>query len=454
MQPCQPTRLLVATRTSPLAGESGSGAYLSDLLGHLSRDHFRIHAIWTEPPDLFPSRGFWRRPRRGRSAFTLDIMDMHRLGPLYWRPGILWLPAKARALHAAKTALARARIDVSRRRLPAAAPADLAAQPGRGRPAWNAPASPAEIRAVQRAAARFRPDAILVNYAWMAATPGRPSASRPPVAILSNDVWHRQLHIRDGRPVEILNERTSAGQEISALSSADAIVAIQDVEAAFFRRILPGAPVVTAPVSVRPRPLPPSPAPDLLFVGSPHTANRRGLDWFLREVWPLLRATVPETRLLVAGTICAALPDGLPRGVEKLGRLPDLAGAYARARVVIIPLLQGSGMKTKLVEAVSHHRAVVTTSVGAEGFDALRPALRVADTPAGFAAATAALLATPGAAAAVAGQLAAAARVHFSPDACYAPLARLLRDLAAARRAAARPAAGLSSGAHAVSMNQ
>ncbi|WP_342750682.1 glycosyltransferase family 4 protein [Termitidicoccus mucosus] len=328
MQPRKSTRLLVATRTSPLAGESGSGAYLSDLLDYLSRDHFRIHTIWTEPPDLFPTRGFWRRPRRDRSAFTLDIMDMRRLGSLYWRPGILWLPAKARALHAAKTALAHARIDISRRR----PPADLAAQPCRNRAAWNAPASLAEIRAVQRAAARFRPDAILVNYAWMASTPGQPSTSRPPVAVLTNDVWHRQLHIRDGRPVEILNERTTVEYETRALSTADAIVAIQDIEAALFRRLLPGTPVVTAPISVRPRPLPPASAPDVLFVGSPHASNRRGLDWFLRETWPLLRVVAPQTRLLVAGTICAALPDDLPAGVEKLGRLPDLADAYARAR--------------------------------------------------------------------------------------------------------------------------
>ena len=96
---------------------------------------------------------------------------------------------------------------------------------------------------------------------------------------------------------------------------------------------------------------------------------------------------------------------------------------------MIAPILQGSGIKIKILEAASFGRACVTTSVGLEGLEALQPALRVADTPQTFADEVTTLL-SASTAAQVGDQMLALARAHLSVETCYNPAAELLRSLA------------------------
>jgi hypothetical protein len=96
---------------------------------------------------------------------------------------------------------------------------------------------------------------------------------------------------------------------------------------------------------------------------------------------------------------------------------------------VVAPILQGSGIKIKILEAAGFGRPCVTTSVGLEGLEALQPALRVANTPETFAAETVRLLKIP--VATEAGrQILALAQTHLSVNACYDPVADLLHGLA------------------------
>jgi glycosyltransferase involved in cell wall biosynthesis len=446
-----PLKVLFATRTSPFAGDSGSGTYVFDLLSHLRREGFQIHVAWTEPPDLNPTRGWFTPPPESAAIFSLQIMDTVRIGGRFWRPSIVWLPFKARAAHRVKTALRFLGLwrDDSRPRAAAGSASARVSQPSplnshvpaaSSAPAWGSAASSAETAFIHAAIARHRPDVVIANYAWLSpAVSSAPSLnshpstlhSPPPFAVLTHDVRHRQLHLRNGHPVEVLNEHTPLETELSQLAPADALIAIQSTEAAVFARHFSTKQVVTAPMSAALRPLPVPTAPVALFVGSAHAPNLTGLRWFLAHAWPGLRRDLPDARLLVAGSICASLTETLPPGVEKLGRLPDLSTAYAQASVVIAPILQGSGIKIKILEALSFGRAVVTTSVGAEGLEKLRPTLRVSDTPDAFARDTLALLRDPALAASSAAALQSLARDHLSPDACYGPVARLLRDLAA-----------------------
>jgi glycosyltransferase involved in cell wall biosynthesis len=140
---------------------------------------------------------------------------------------------------------------------------------------------------------------------------------------------------------------------------------------------------------------------------------------------------VPEANLLVAGGICGALdPTEGPR-VTLIGRMDSLQGAYRGARVVIAPILRGSGLKIKILEAVAFGCPVVTTSVGAEGYEDLRPELRVADDAMSFAASTAELLTDDRAEAQARAAMAQAAQGRLSPPAAYAETVALIRSLAA-----------------------
>ncbi|MFT3782541.1 MAG: glycosyltransferase [Nibricoccus sp.] len=431
--PKRTTSLLFVTRTSPFAGESGSGAYVFDLLRYLAGNGVKIHTVWTEPPDLVPQRGWYTPPREARGVSSLEIMGAVKLGTRFWKHDVVWLPFKARASHVAKTVLRS--LGLWRKRCEQSSPTSLTQSlHSSSSPSWGANCSAAERSIVQKAIARFRPDVVLANYAWMAPAAAVPGPLRRPIAVLTHDVRHRQLHLANGQVREVLGEYMTAQDELACLASADGLIAIQETEASVFQRLFPNKQIVTAPLAVRPNALPFSKEPVVLFVGSHHVPNVAGVHWFIDLVWPLIRAKFPAAQLHIAGSVCDSLRERTtPTEIQLLGRIRDLAEPYSRSRVVIAPILQGSGLKIKIIEAVSYGRPCVTTSVGAEGLENLQPALRVANTHEGFANEVLGLLSSVDRAQTAAEETLKLACTHFSVDACYRPVSTLLQQLATAR---------------------
>jgi glycosyltransferase involved in cell wall biosynthesis len=112
--------------------------------------------------------------------------------------------------------------------------------------------------------------------------------------------------------------------------------------------------------------------PTLMFLGSySYQPNINAAEFVVSEVWPHVRAAVPDARLVIAGSRAERLPSyaaDLP-GVEYPGFVEDLAALYARSRVVCVPVLAGGGTRVKLVEAAAYGKPLVSTRVGAEGLD-------------------------------------------------------------------------------------
>lgn len=136
--------------------------------------------------------------------------------------------------------------------------------------------------------------------------------------------------------------------------------------------------------------------PTLLFTGSmDHPPNRDAILWFGREAWPLVTARVADARLLVVGRGPQDELSGLARqpGVQVTGPVPQMGPWFERAHVAIAPLRSGGGSRLKILEALAAGRAVVSTTVGAEGLD-LRPSehLLVCDSAQDFAEACVRLL--------------------------------------------------------------
>lgn len=135
----------------------------------------------------------------------------------------------------------------------------------------------------------------------------------------------------------------------------------------------------------------------LLFVaGFAHSPNVDAALWLVQEVMPRLWRTYPDLRLSLVGSkptdAVRALAGGL---VEVTGYVSDeeLARRYHQARVAVVPLRYGAGVKGKVVEALQNGVPVVTTGVGAQGMPGLEDVAAVEDGPEGLADAIAALLA-------------------------------------------------------------
>lgn len=106
--------------------------------------------------------------------------------------------------------------------------------------------------------------------------------------------------------------------------------------------------------------------------------NARGARWFLREVWPIVAASDPSAHLVLAGRD----PSGALRRLaepwaEVTGRVQDLAPYYQRAHLAVAPILDGSGVRMKILDALSNRCEVIATSLGARDISA--PGITVVD---------------------------------------------------------------------------
>jgi glycosyltransferase involved in cell wall biosynthesis len=136
----------------------------------------------------------------------------------------------------------------------------------------------------------------------------------------------------------------------------------------------------------------------LLFLGSfRHLPNQEALNWFLRGVWPKLRAAEPRIRLIVVGSDPPpphAIPDD--EAIQLVGFVEDVLEPLTRYAVFLCPILSGSGVRVKLLEAFAAGIPVVSTRLGAEGLaEKDGEVCALADEPEAFAQAILDLLADP-----------------------------------------------------------
>lgn len=144
---------------------------------------------------------------------------------------------------------------------------------------------------------------------------------------------------------------------------------------------------ITKPISVSPAAVNTQSCPykswnhKLSFVGSfLHQPNQEGIDWYMKEVIPLMR-NIPPLDIIGKGW-----PDKYKTPhVTTIGYIEDLSKAI-HGSTMIVPILSGSGMRMKILEAAAMSMPIVTTSIGVEGLKFKhRESCLVADTPHDFA---------------------------------------------------------------------
>lgn len=183
----------------------------------------------------------------------------------------------------------------------------------------------------------------------------------------------------------------------------DGCLAMSDVDKAHLEQLAGDVPVWIVPNGVDTDAFEPSgtsSTPGLMaFSGAMDwLPNVDAVRFFAQEILPTIRAQVPGARLLVVGRNPAP---GLVRrlagaGVEFTGTVDDVRPFLARADLFVVPLRAGSGTRLKILEAWASGKAVLSTSLGAEGLPAVDGEnIAIADTAARFAERAAALLRDP-----------------------------------------------------------
>jgi glycosyltransferase involved in cell wall biosynthesis len=132
-----------------------------------------------------------------------------------------------------------------------------------------------------------------------------------------------------------------------------------------------------------------SPGMRLLFVGGlNYHPNLDSADYLLCEIFPLIRARLPEVRLDIVGhelwRIAGLLPEN--SGVELHENVPEILPWFRGADLLVVPLRYGAGIRIKILEAMAAGLPIVTTSKGCEGLQVVHGReLLVADDPETFA---------------------------------------------------------------------
>ena len=179
----------------------------------------------------------------------------------------------------------------------------------------------------------------------------------------------------------------------------------------------------------------------MLFVGSfRHDPNRVAVDWFVHEVLPLILARQPGARLVIAGSEPPASHTYAEYAahLELQGFVEDIRQPLARYAVFVCPVLNGSGVRVKLLEAFAAGIPVISTTIGAEGLGCKDGEFcALADQPAEFAERVLALLEDPAGAAAMAARARAEVESNWDMAAITTRLVDGYRAMVKAKRAKA-----------------
>lgn len=233
--------------------------------------------------------------------------------------------------------------------------------------------------------------------------------SRARIAIrahnLEHQIWERHLAQEKSLPKKWylgLQNRRLRRFELQAFSRADAIVTITGEDHRHIAKLAPGKSVYTCLTGIKlntyaPAMAPAEPGTLFHFASMDWMPNEEAVSWLMKEVWPLVEQKLPGSRLVLAGK---NMPEKFKRlantQVSVMDLVPSSPGFYHTYDIMLVPLWSGSGLRIKLVEGLAYGKAIVTTSIGAEGipYEAGKHLL-VADSADAFAEAIVSLLNNP-----------------------------------------------------------
>ncbi len=196
-----------------------------------------------------------------------------------------------------------------------------------------------------------------------------------------------------------------AAYERWALSEADAAIAVSDVDRRHLQTLAPNRTITVIPNTIDvgeynlPEPSLDGLRYDLVFTGKmDYRPNVDGVLWFAETVWPRIIAQRPQTTWAIVGQKPDHRLDGLRHvpGITVTGRVPSIQPYLSGAELYVAPLRVGSGSRLKLIEAMAAGKAILSTTIGAEGIGATDGEhLVLADTPDEWASAVLRLLDDP-----------------------------------------------------------
>jgi glycosyltransferase involved in cell wall biosynthesis len=193
---------------------------------------------------------------------------------------------------------------------------------------------------------------------------------------VEHQIWERHLAIEKNslkKAYLTLQNKRLKSYEVAAFNQVDAIATITDEDKKNIALIVPGKPIVTCLTGIdleRYQFVSPVSKPNTVFhfASMDWMPNVEAVDWLMNEVWSLVEKKLPGTTLVLAGR---GMPERFRNmagsNIKVITDVESSADFYATYDLMLVPLWSGSGLRIKLVEGFAYGKAVITTSIGAEG---------------------------------------------------------------------------------------
>lgn len=241
---------------------------------------------------------------------------------------------------------------------------------------WRVPAVRECVRSL---IAGGRVDVCVSDFLFAAAN--LPSVRRVPMVLFEHNVeyliWKRLCDLETvawRRALLEIEWRKLRAREAAACRRFDVTIAVSQDDRDRLAALAPEANITWIPTGVDTDYFAPDPHAErpahIVFSGSMDWhPNEDAVGYFMADILPLIRAEVPHATFTIVGrNPSAALRAAAAHaGAGVTGTLDDIRPAVAEAALCVVPLRAGSGTRLKIFEALAMGKAVVSTTVGAEG---------------------------------------------------------------------------------------
>ncbi|WP_414844049.1 glycosyltransferase family 4 protein [Chryseobacterium sp. IT-36CA2] len=203
-------------------------------------------------------------------------------------------------------------------------------------------------------------DVIIINYEFWTGLVDNGSMKNT-LKIIDTHDW---ITLNEFYKNESLDIGKRFNEELSNLSKFDKVITISEDEHLVFKRFL-GEKVINIPPSFTPHfeKNTPDKKYDLIFVGSENIFNVQSMQWFFDNVHPLLPSNI---NIIVIGKISKHIEER--KGVKLVEFTESLEEYYHQSKIAICPMLEGTGIKIKVIEALSYGLPIVGTERAIDGF--------------------------------------------------------------------------------------
>lgn len=188
-------------------------------------------------------------------------------------------------------------------------------------------------------------------------------------------IWER-IAANESNPIKKIYVALQAKRlkkfEINALEKCDLVLAISKEDEETIRKCKPGVKTVVIPAGMD---IPSKQqnenfdVQNLFFIGSfDWMPNKQGMEWFLKEIWPQLSTGFPDLQLQIAGKkMPPSLWQHADKNIKPLGEVPDAKEFMLKAGVMVVPIISGSGIRIKILEAMALGKTIIATDIATEG---------------------------------------------------------------------------------------